>query len=293
MDDHRKNYRLWDADQNCQAAVSPRAVLPEGDLVFFLIDLLPQDRSQAVPPVLRPVSCCGQPPFDVTMMVTLLVYAYSVGVCSSPEDRGGLRAAAWLFEPLSATIRLTSARSAIFARSTRPRSGPSSSRFCAWQWPELGMVKLGNPVHRRNQDARANASRHKAMSYGYMNKEIDRLEAEIDQLLKHAEELDADQDAALGSRRGDELPDELKRREQRLAKIKEAKARLEAKALAKAEEEQQEKEKGTLLYIGKGDIAIYLQRIGKGKRGHWKTGHCYILEKGTLLYIGKGDIAIY
>ena len=106
---------------------------------------------------------------------------------------------------------------------------------------ELGMVKLGN-LSTDGTKMRANASRHKAMSYGYTNKEIDRLEAEIDQLLKHAEELDAEQDAALGSRRGDELPDELKRREQRLAKIKEAKARLEAKALAKAEEEQQRRD---------------------------------------------------
>ena len=79
----------------------------------------------------------------------------------------------------------------------------------------------------------ANASRHKAMSYGYMNKEIQRLEAEIEQLLKQAEQLDAEQDAALGSRRGDELPDELKRREERLAKIREAKARLEAEARAR------------------------------------------------------------
>jgi len=75
-----------------------------------------------------------------------------------------------------------------------------------------------------------------------MSKEIDRLEAEIEQLLKQAEQLDAEQDAALGSRRGDELPDELKRREQRLAKIKEAKARLEAKAVAKAEEEQRRRD---------------------------------------------------
>ena len=79
----------------------------------------------------------------------------------------------------------------------------------------------------------ANAARHKAMSYGYMNKEIQRLEAEIEQLLKQAEQLDAEQDAALGSRRGDELPDELKRREERLAKIREAKARLEAEARAR------------------------------------------------------------
>ena len=88
----------------------------------------------------------------------------------------------------------------------------------------------------------ANASRHKAMSYGYMNKEIQRLEAEIEQLLKQAEQLDAEQDAALGSRRGDELPGELKRREERLAKIREAKARLEAEARAQAEDEQRRRD---------------------------------------------------
>jgi hypothetical protein len=80
------------------------------------------------------------------------------------------------------------------------------------------------------------------MSYGYMNKESERLKAEIEQLLKQAEQLDAEQDAALGSRRGDELPDELKRREDRLAKIREAKARLEAEACAKAAEEQRRRD---------------------------------------------------
>ena len=91
---------------------------------------------------------------------------------------------------------------------------------------ELGMVKLGN-LATDGTKMRANASRHKAMSYGYMNKEIARLEAEIERLLRDAERRDAEQDAALGSRRGDELPDELKRREDRLARIREAKARLE------------------------------------------------------------------
>ena len=65
-----------------------------------------------------------------------------------------------------------------------------------------------------------------------------RLEAEIAQLLKKAEQTDAEQDAALGSRRGDELPLELKRREDRLVKIREAKSRLEAEARVKVEEEQ-------------------------------------------------------
>jgi hypothetical protein len=68
------------------------------------------------------------------------------------------------------------------------------------------------------------------------------LETEIDQLLQRAEQVDAEQDAALGSRRGDELPAELKRREDRLAKIREAKARLEAEALAKADAQQQRRD---------------------------------------------------
>ena len=75
-----------------------------------------------------------------------------------------------------------------------------------------------------------------------MNKEIQRLEAEIELLLRQAEQLDAEQDAAPGSRRGDELPDEWKRREERLAKIREAKARLEAEARAKAEDEQRRRD---------------------------------------------------
>jgi len=82
MDDRRKNYRAWDAQQNCHESISPRDALPEDDLVFFLLDLIPQidltPFHQYYAQEMR-----GQPPFDVTMMVTLLVYAYSVGVRSS------------------------------------------------------------------------------------------------------------------------------------------------------------------------------------------------------------------
>jgi transposase len=238
MDDHRKNYRLWDAEQNCHGAVSPREALPEDDLVFFLIDLIPQiDLTPFHHHYARELR--GQPPFDVTMMVTLLVYAYSVGVCSSRkiaaacERNLAFRAIVGNDPP---DFRTISDFRKIHAAAFRPLF-LEVLRLAG----ELGMVKLGN-LSTDGTKMGANASRHKAMSYGYMSKEINRLEAEIDQLLKHAEELDAEQDAALGSRRGDELPDELKRREQRLAKIKEAKARLEAKALAKAEEEQRRRD---------------------------------------------------
>ena len=238
MDDRRKNYRAWDAQQCSQQAVSPQDALPEDDLVFFLLDTIPlldlakfhrhyADETR------------GQPPFDVTMMVILLVYAYCVGVCSSRkiaaacERNLAFRAIVGNAPPDFRTISdfrkiHLAAMKPLFLEVLRLAG-------------EMGLVKLGN-LSTDGTKIGANASRHKAMSYGYMKKDIARLEAEIEQLLKQAEQLDAEQDAALGSRRGDELPDELKRREDRLAKIREAKARLEAAARVKADEEQKRRD---------------------------------------------------
>ena len=82
MDDRQKIYRAWDAHLGSQQSVSPRDVLPEDDLVFFLLDVIPQlDLSALHQHYARELR--GQPPFDVTMMVTLLIYAYAVGIPSS------------------------------------------------------------------------------------------------------------------------------------------------------------------------------------------------------------------
>jgi transposase len=234
MDDQHKKYRAWDAEQCRQESVSPRVALPEDDLVFFLLDLIPQidltPFHEYYAQELR-----GQPPFDVTMMVTLVVYAYSVGVCSSRriaaacERNLAFRAIVGNDPP---DFRTISDFRKIHLAAFRPLF-LEVLRLAG----EMGMVKLGN-LSTDGTKMRANASRHKAMSYGYMNKELERLKSEIDQLLKQADQVDAEQDAALGSRRGDELPEELKRREDRLAKIQEAKGRLEAEARAKAEAEQ-------------------------------------------------------
>src|SRR5262249_11148436 len=223
MDGRRKSYRAWDPQQNGHDAVAPRQALPESDLVFFLIDLIPQlDLTPFHAYYARELR--GQPPFDVTMMVTLLVYGYSVGLGSSRK----LAAASernLAFRALVAAdrphFRTTSACRKIHRAALKPLF-LEVLRTAG----ELGMVKLGN-LATDGTRMRANASRHKAMSYGYMTKEIARLEAEVERLLQDAERLDAEQDAAQGSRRGDELPDELKRREDRLAKIRAAKARLE------------------------------------------------------------------
>jgi transposase len=234
MDDRRKNYRAWDAQQGSQQAVSPQDALPEDDLVFFLLDTIPQLDLAAFHRHYAD-EMRGQPPFDVTMMVTLLMYAYSVGVCSSRK--------------IAAACERNLAFRAIVAKAPpdfRTISDFRKIHLAAFRplflevlrlAGEMGLVKLGN-LSTDGTKIGANASRHKAMSYGYMNKEVARLEAEIDQLLEQAEQVDAEQDAALGSRRGDELPEELKRREDRLAKIREAKARLEAEAQVKADEEQ-------------------------------------------------------
>jgi transposase len=254
MDDRRKQYRAWDSEQGSQKRVSPRDVLPESDLVFFLLDLLPKlDLSafhQHYAGELR-----GQPPFDVTMMVTLLVYAYAMGVRSSRkiatacERNLAFRAIVGDAPPDFRTISdfrkiHLAAFENLFVEVLRLAG-------------ELGMVKLGN-LSTDGTKMGADASRHKAMSYGYMNKEIERLRAEIKDLLQQAEALDDEQDATLGSRRGDELPDELQRRTQRLAKIAEAKTRLEAEALAQATAEQ-----------GRRDAAqAEREAAGRQRRGH-------------------------
>src|SRR5208282_1320415 len=141
MDDRHKKYRDWDAQQCSQEPVSPRDALPEDDLVFFLLDLIPQiDLSafhQYYAQELR-----GQPPFDVTMMVTLLVYAYSVGVCSSRriaaacERNLAFRAIVGIDPPDFRTI-------SDFRKIHLGRFGPCSLRCCAWParwaWSSLGI----------------------------------------------------------------------------------------------------------------------------------------------------------
>ena len=237
-DDRRKNSRPWDAEQGSQEPISPRNALPKDDLVFFLLDLIPQlDLAPFHDQYARELR--GQPPFDVTRMVTLLVYAYSVGVCSSRkiaaacERNLAFRAIVGNDPPDFRTIsdfrKMHLAAFRPFFLEVLRLAG------------EMGLVKLGN-LSSDGTKMGANASRHKAMSSGSMAKEIERLKGEIEQLLKQAEQLDAEQDAALGSRRGDELPEELKRREARLAKIQEAKARLEAEARARADEEQRHRD---------------------------------------------------
>ena len=117
-------------------------------------------------------------------------------------------------------------------------------------------MKLGH-VSTEGTTLQGNASRHKAMSYGDMKKEVERLREEIAALVTQASQQDAQDEAALGSRRGDALPAEWARREDRLATIEAAMHRLEACAKADAEAER----------TRRAAAAAERQRTGKTRRG--------------------------
>jgi transposase len=252
-----KTYRPWEPERYRQDAHSPAAKLPEGDVVFFLLDTVPQmELRRFYAPYEHDTR--GAPPYDPAMMVCLLLYAYCVGVFSSRKIALACeRNLAFLaivgqdrpdFRTISDFRKLhLEAFKDVFVQVVRLAA-------------EAGLVKLGN-VATDGTKIQGNASRHKAMSYGYMKKEVERLREDIEALVTQAYQQDEADDAALGSRRGDELPAELVRREDRLARIEVAMRRLEAQAKAEAEAERQRR----------ADAEAERQRTGKKRRGKAPT----------------------
>src|SRR3989475_3487655 len=248
-----KTYRPWEPQRYRQEVHSPEAKLPEGDLVFFLLDTVPQlDLRRFYAPYEQETR--GAPPFDPAMMVCLLLYAYCVGVFSSRKIALACeRNLAFLaivgqdrpdFRTISDFRKLhLEACKDVFVAVVRLAG-------------EAGLVQLGN-VSTDGTKIHGNASRHKAMSYGYMKQEVERLREDIEALVTQAYQQDEAEEAALGSRRGDELPAELARREDRLATIEAAMRRLEARAKAEAEAERQRR----------AEAEAERQRTGKPRRG--------------------------
>jgi transposase len=248
-----KPYRPWEPEHYRHEAYSPEAKLPQDDLVFFLLDTVAHlDLSRFYAPY--EAETRGAPPCDPTMMVCLLLYAYCMGVFSSRKiARACERTLAFLaivgedrpdFRTISDFRKLhLEAFCDIFVQVLRIAG-------------ESGLVKLGH-VSTDGTTLQGNASRHKAMSYGYMKKEVERLREDIEALVTQAFQQDAEDDAALGSRRGDELPAELARREDRLATIEAAMQRLEAQAKADAEAERKRR----------AEAEAERQRTGTKRRG--------------------------
>lgn len=237
MQDAHKTYRPWDPSRNASQAYSPDTVLPESDLVFFLIELVPSLELSAFYGYYEAESR-GAPPYDVAMMCTLLCYAYAVGVCSSRK----IAAAAERNLAFMAIVGKQSPNFRTISDFRKIHHQAFEDLFIEVLRVagELGMVRLGN-LAIDGTKMKANASRHKAMSYDYMTKEAERLRAEIKDLLTRANQVDSAEDAALGSRRGDELPEELQRRDKRLQNIEAAMKRLEEEARQRAEAQRQER----------------------------------------------------
>jgi transposase len=229
-----KTYRPWNPERYQQAAYSPAAKLAEGDVVFFLLDTVPRlDLRRFYAPYEQEMR--GAPPYDPAMMTCLLLYAYCVGVFSS-------RKIALACERNLAFIAIVGDERPDFRTISDFRKDHLETFMELFVQvlrlaKEAGLVQLGN-VSTDGTKIQGNASRHKAMSYGYMKKEVERLREEIEALVTQAVQQDEADEAALGSRRGDELPAELERRETRLVAIEAAMQRLEAQAKAEADAER-------------------------------------------------------
>ena len=229
-----KTYRPWNPDQPWLLPPSPKDWLPEGDLVYFVMDVVRQLDISAITDYYER-SDRGFPPYHPRMMAMLLLYSYCNGVFSSRRiQRRCERDAAYR---VIVGADVPDFRTISDFRKIHLKGLSGLFLQVLGLCREAGLVKLGH-VSLDGTKIKPNASRHKAMSYGWMKEEEQRLQKEIDALLGQAQQVDAQEDQKYGSRRGDELPEELARRQSRLKKIQQAKAALEARAKAKAQEEK-------------------------------------------------------
>ena len=230
-------FRAYEPDQTFLFPQSPREWLPADHLAFFVMDVV---ASLDLREILRhydfkPVvdehgrvvgesvkSGRGQPAYDPRMMTALLVYAYVTGTpCSRQIEKKCLEDVA--FRVVSANQKPDHSTMAEFRKvHLKALAGLFLQVLKLCQ--KTGLVKLGH-VALDGTKVKANASKHKAMSYGRMLQREEELKQEIAELLKRAEETDHAEDETYGKgKRGDELSQELAWRETRLVKIQEAKA---------------------------------------------------------------------
>jgi transposase len=228
-----KTFRAWRLDEPLLFPPSVQDFVPQDHLSRFVVSLVRESLD------LRAIHAAysgekGQPPYDPTMMVALLLYSYAVGLYSSRRiaracaERTDFLMIVALDAPDFRTIsefrrRHLAALEALFVQVLRLAE-------------QAGLVKLGH-VALDGTKIKANASKHKAMSYERMKKREAALAAEVERWLAAAEAADAEEDRLYGEARGDEMPDWVADKRKRLEKIAAAKAALEAEARAAAETE--------------------------------------------------------
>jgi transposase len=225
-----KGYRPYLPDQDLLLPPSLREWLAEDHLVYFVSDVVDQLDLSAMHAVYGEERR-GQPPYDPRLMTKLLVYGYCTGVFSSRRIQKRLREDI-PFKVLAAGNE-PDFRTISDFRKIHIGTLPGLFEQVLEMALESGAIKLGR-VSLDGTKVKANASKHKAMSYGRMQEKQQQLQEEVQQLLAQAEAADEEEDRRHGNQRGDELPEELRRRETRLAKIKMAKKVVEQRAREKA-----------------------------------------------------------
>lgn len=233
-----KTYRPWNLDQAMLLPPSVHELVPVGHLAHFVRDTV-RDSLDLSAILDQYTEERGYPPYHPVMMIALLLYAYCQGVYSSRRiaqacgQRVDFMAVTGRQQPDFRTI-------AAFRKRHLKALGALFGQVLGL-CKRAGLVKLGH-VALDGTKIHANASRHKAMSYGRMKQREPEIAQEVEQWFAQAEATDAAEDAQLGAeRRGDELPEWVANKQKRLEMMREAMAALEAEA-AQAQESEPEPE---------------------------------------------------
>ena len=234
-----KTYRPYCPDQMFLLPPSLRDWLPENHLSYFVSDIIDSLNLEAIESYYEK-SDRGQPPYHPRMMTKVLVYAYCVGIYSSRKIQKRLVEDV-AFRVLAAGNQ-PDFRTISDFRKIHYRALEDIFQQVLRLAMKSGAIKLGS-VALDGSKMKANASKHKAMSYGRMKAEERTLRKEVKKLLARAKAADDEEDTWYGKdKSGDELPEELNRRESRLKRIREAKRALEQQAREEAEESGKSKE---------------------------------------------------
>jgi transposase len=225
-----KGYRPYLPDQDFLMPPSSREWLPEDHLVYFVSDVVAQLDLSAIHAKYGDEKR-GQPPYDPLLMTKLLVYGYCTGVFSSRKIQKRVQEDI-AFKVLAAGNE-PDFRTISDFRKIHIDALQGLFEQVLEMALESGAVKLGR-VSLDGTKVKANASKHKAMSYGRMKEKQRQLRDEVQDMLAQAEAADQEEDRRHGDKRGDELPEELRRRETRLARIRKAKKVVEQRAREKA-----------------------------------------------------------
>jgi len=226
-----KSYRPYQPEQELLLPPSLRDWLPENHLAYLVSDVVDQLDLKAIH-ARYGEELRGQPPYDPLLMTKLLIYGYCVGVYSSRRIQKRL------MEDIAFKV-LAAGNEPDFRTISDFRKIHLSALESLFEQVlkialEAGAMKVGR-VALDGTKVKANASKHKAMSYGRMKEKEKQIREEVKQLLAQAEAADRDEDEHYGAdSSGDELPAELQRRESRLRKIRMAKRALEERAREQA-----------------------------------------------------------